>query len=252
MITISQILLMLSIATHSIFDRNLIPPSSLVLSSGTADQLIAMDPSLYLSQRNRVPRPRTSRSGLCVIAPGLLEENFVIWSDRPFFLWSLPTDGSAIKMQQVRLLDNNPNPNYRRILWETSLPETANSISYNNDALQPGQKYNWELVFQRRNVSDGTWETVTSTFAFQVMDNAQRQPITTELQALTQRLQATGASAETIANQQADYFEERLLWSDALQTLYMVEQSSIETIQRREDLVNAVCNPDASAQINLS
>lgn len=219
---------------------------SMVTEATAAPTAIGSE-SLLSQGRGRLPPPRTSRSGLCLIGPGLLEENFVIWSDRPLFLWHAAADDSQIRMQQLRLLDNNINPNYQKLLWETSLSEDAQFVSYTGTPLQPNQVYNWELVFQRRDPSTDQWEEVTLRSAFQVMDVDARSQIATELQTLTAQWQKADVDGETIANQQANYFEEKQLWSDALQALYSVKDPSPAMQQRQQMLINHICGPGATA-----
>ncbi|GAB4383133.1 MAG: hypothetical protein Kow00121_44560 [Elainellaceae cyanobacterium] len=201
----------------------------------------SIDRSVLVAQRNRVPPPRTSRSGLCVVSPGLLEDNFVIWSDRPVFVWSLDGDTSQVKMRQVRLMTDHPDPNYRQVLWETLLADNSQSVLYTGEPLQPDQKYSWDLIFQRQDTATGDWEEVALSFTFQIMDVAQQQQIASELEALSAQLQTTGTNTEAIAHRQADYFEEQGLWSDALQVLYSVQNPSPETVQRIQALVSQVC-----------
>jgi hypothetical protein len=201
--------------------------------------------SHILAQREETPPPppRTSRSGLCVVSPGLLEPNYVIWSDRPAFIWSIPDNADGLQMQQVRLLDDNPNPNRRRILWEAPLTGTTPGILYSGTPLQAGQRYTWELLFQRQYFGSSRPETVSLTFTFQVMDVESRTQLAAELDALTQPLRTAQTDGEAIAHRRADYFQEKQLWSDALQVLFSVENPSSTTVDRINTLVAQVCNP---------
>jgi hypothetical protein len=54
-----------------------------------------------------------------------------------------------------------------------------------------------------------------------------------ELQALTRQLEASGTSVEEITQSQANYLinQEKPLWSDALEVLYLTENSSPEATQ---------------------
>lgn len=185
-------------------------------------------------RRPRRPRPPLrGRGGICVVSPGLLEAENTVWSDRPLFLWqSKPED---IAVQRLAVLDLEG-----RILWEKSLAPADQGAIYAGQALQPGQFYQWRLEW----TVEGTENSAD--YTFQVMATDRRNPITTELQALSQKLQASGASAEEVANQQADYLIEQPqpLWSDALKVLHMVENPSTETVQRIQDLTRDFCGEE--------
>lgn len=188
--------------------------------------------ALQLSQR-RPRRPLRGRGGICVVSPGLLEAQNVVWSDRPLFLWrSKPED---VTLQRLAVLDLEG-----RILWEKSLAPADQGAIYAGQALQPGQFYQWRLEWTVQGTED------FADYTFQVMAADRRNPITTGLQALSQKLQASGASAEEIAHQQSDYLiaQPQPLWSDALKVLYMMENPSTATMQRIQDLTRDVCGEE--------
>ena len=174
--------------------------------------------------------------GVCAVSPGLLEDANTVWSDRPLFLWQINTEGIAL--QQLTVIDQEG-----RILWEKPLAAMDQGVVYEGPALQPGQFYQWQLQW----TAEGAEQFAD--YTFQVMASDRRNQITTELQALSQKLQASGASAETIAHQQFDYLTEQdpPLWSDALKLLYTVENPSMDTTQRIQTLLNGVCSEEENA-----
>ncbi|HEY9657245.1 MAG TPA: hypothetical protein V6C65_02190 [Allocoleopsis sp.] len=219
---------------------------TLLLSSGGADVLAA---SLIPHQRvtfsgstlDAIDLPKLAQhrprkglggrdGGVCAVSPGLLEDENTVWSDRPLFLWQINTEG--IVLQRLTVIDQEG-----RILWEKPLAATDQGVVYEGTALQPGQFYQWQLQW----TAEGAEQSAD--YTFQVMPSDRRNQITTELQALNQTLQASGASAETIAQQQADYLteQEQPLWSDALKLLYTVENPSLNTVQRIQGWLNDAC-----------
>lgn len=174
-----------------------------------------------------------STSGVCAIAPGLVE-TYNVWSDRPLFLWHSPGNNQDV---QLVLRDYES----REVVWTQPVNLADQKVVYNaKDSLEPGKLYQWQL-------SDSTNWT-----AFQVMSASDRHKIQADLQALEQKLQATKASQEEIAMRKADYFlnyeirsknEENIdhLWSDALQTLNNVENPSPSFRKQREAMVADVC-----------
>ena len=144
-----------------------------------------------------------------------------IWSDRPLFIWQ-----GNVKQIRLRQLGN------REVLWSQIVNPDSHSIVYSGAALQPGQIYQWELVGQTN---------ANTSSVFQVMVADQRVPIATQLQEIETRLQAEGQSREAIAIQQAQYFADQGLWSDALQLLYAIENPSPKTTQVIQQIESALC-----------
>lgn len=173
-----------------------------------------------------------STSGVCAIAPGLVE-TYIVWSDRPLFLWHSPGNNQDVQLV-VRDYES------REVVWTQPVNLVDQKVFYNaKNPLEPGKLYQWKL-------SDSTNWTV-----FQVMPASDRHKIQADLQALEQKLQAT-TSQEEIAIRKADYFlnyeirsknEENIdhLWSDALQTLNNVENPSPSFLKQREAMVADVC-----------
>jgi hypothetical protein len=188
-----------------------------------------------LQQQPRKYRPPLGGRGagnLCAVSPGLLEQRNIIWSDRPLFLWKT---SPKVTLQGLVLFDQSG-----KILWQKSLVATDQSALYAGQPLQPGQFYTWRLQWT---LQDAEHTAGSADYTFQLMQPEQQRQIASELQTLTQRLQASGKDAETIANQQADYLASRSqpLWSDALKVLYSIEHPSSQTTQRIQLWIDTAC-----------
>ena len=175
-----------------------------------------------------------SRHGpICLVSPGLLEQKNVVWSERPLFLW-----WGTLPSLEIRLYSPFNPALESEICWSQKLTAdsptvNAQSVPYTGEALQPGETYDWELV----NPSS----SYRLRRSFQVMDLAARKPIAADLEALTVQLEATGAGDEEIALEQAHYFAQRGLWSDALQAIYEVKNPSPELMAGAIDLLRNLC-----------
>jgi hypothetical protein len=203
-------------------------------------------PSESPSPPPRKPRNQLGGRGggnLCAVSPGLLERQNIVWSDRPLFLWQA---SPKVMLQQIQLVDSS-----RRILWEKSLATTDQSALYVGQPLQPGQFYTWRLQWT---LQDAEQTAGSADYTFQLMEPQQQQQIASELQTLTQRLQASGEDAETIANQQADYLLTRSqpLWSDALKVLYTIENPSSQTTQKLQLWINTACGQEETGDAPTS
>lgn len=193
------------------------PGSSAPETSATT----AIDSFMQTFNRRRSRSPGLSRSGgFCPITPGLVGTD-QIWSDRPLFLWQ-----GAVEQIQLHKLGNP------EAMWSQALEPERRSIVYNGDALQPGQIYQWDLLGQGN---------VNASFVFEVMAADQRAPIAAQLQNLETQLKASGAPPETITIQQAQYFAEQNLWSDALQLLYSIDRPSSETTKAIQQMEASLC-----------
>ena len=182
-------------------------------------------------KRNISRSPRTSV--VCAIAPGLLE-TYQVWSDRPLFLWH-----SQGKNENLQLILRDYET--QEEVWTQKVNIADQKVSYSGkEALKPGKRYQWQLAGSQ------TWAT------FQIMPADQREQIQADLQALEQKLKVNKASSEEIALKKADYFrnyeikhkEEKGIfhpWSDALQTLYTVENPSPAFVKERETYIANLC-----------
>lgn len=170
--------------------------------------------------------PLGSRGNVCAITPGLLGEKNVIFRDRPLFVWQ----------GAVQRLDLRPYSLYSKqdLLWSQTLTTGDQSATYNREALQPGQTYDWELVVD----PSGSRK---ERFTFQVMDAQSRNLIATELTAMEKRLKSAGATGEAIAQERANYFAQRGLWSDALQEVFSVKNPSADLTRTAQEISAYLC-----------
>lgn len=182
-----------------------------------------------LSGRLDLPPPRRhlggrGDSGICIVSPGLLEQENVIWSDRPLFLWQIMSE--AVAMQRLEVFDQSG-----KILWDKRLAATDKSAVYEGQALQPSQYYQWRLTWTVQGAAN------SASYTFQVMDSDRHNSITSQLQ-------AAGASQEAIAIQQANVLlhQPEPLVSDALQILYTAGTLSSATMQQIQVWVDTRCN----------
>ncbi|MGH2414358.1 MAG: DUF928 domain-containing protein [Microcystaceae cyanobacterium] len=182
----------------------------------------------------------TSRGKVCEIAPGLLGEKNVIWSDRPLFLWQ-----GTVPSLEIRLYSPFSPDREQEVLWSQTVSaqsQTAKfqSVTYTGEALQPGKTYDWELV-----VSSSRRQR----FTFQVMESQERDRLASELTERETQLKAAGATTEEIALQWANYFAQRGLWSDALQEIYSVKNPSVDLTRNVQEILSYLCE---SSDIEIS
>ena len=172
----------------------------------------------------------SSRSNICEITPGLLGETNLIYSDRPLFLWQGMIPQVDIYLYTPFSLDTE-----QEVFWSQTVAST-NSIVYSGEPLQPGQIYDWEIVVDsatnRRRIS------------FQVMEPEKRDRISGELAQLETELTASGATKEEIILAKSNYFAQRDLWSDALQQLHSLENSSTVVRDSNQKIVSYICQSD--------
>lgn len=231
--------------------------SSFPISSSSKHPTASLSESPNLKQRRTPPEREPGGRGdddVCAISPGILERQNVVWSDQPLFLWNA---FSEMSLQRLEVIDQTG-----KIVWQKSLATTAQSALYEGQPLQPGQYYTWRLQWTQQNTeaaADGVNERTandtkeyTVNYTFQIMEPEQQRQIAAELQTLTQEL--NGTSAETIANQQADYLINRPepLWSDAMRILYTVENPSSQTTQKLQTWVNTACGQEGNEDAPIS
>jgi hypothetical protein len=216
--------------------RNANPPTETRRSEPTSVWATLWE--LLKSKRNEPAL--TSRGNVCEIAPGLLEEKNVIWSDRPLFLWQ----GTAPSIE-IRLYSPFSPDREQEVLWSqtvTAQSQTAKfqSVAYTGEALQPGKIYDWELVVP---------SSSRQRFTFQVMESQERNEIASKLTEMETQLKTAGATAEEIALQRANYFAQRGLWSDALQEIYLVKNPSPTLTRNAQEVLSYLCE---SSDIEIS
>lgn len=183
-------------------------------------------------QRENEPPGESGNAGTrgsfsCAIAPMDVNTNMEIWSDRPLFVWL----GTLAKLE-IRSVEND------RLLWSETVTADKRRATYNGEALEPGETYDWLLFdWASEEASPIYW------VQFKVMDAQQRDRITEDLAALEAELNERGVTAERIAYARAQYFAERKLWSDFLQEVFSVENPSSELAQEIDTLYEQLCKP---------
>jgi hypothetical protein len=231
------ILLTIIIAFTASFFHSLTLSSASITNS--SQHPTAASESAQLKQLRQQPRQRPGARGEgepCVISPGVLERQNIVWNEQPLFLWNA---SSKVMLQQLKVIDESG-----KILWQKSLAATDQSALYDGQPLQPGQFYTWQLSWTAQGtLQDGEQTAGDADYTFRLMEPAQQQQITSELETLAQKLQASGEDSETVAIHQADYLVTRSepLWSDALQVLYRVENPSQQTIQTLQGWIDSAC-----------
>jgi len=188
---------------------------------------------LFQQPKNRLG----SRGYICPISPALLEETNVIWSDRPLFFWQ----GETVQRLEVRPYSLDIPYSSQEVLWSQAVTKGERSVIYTGKGLQPGQKYDWELVVVDPS-SPRDSEPRPLRYTFQVMDASRRDAIAAELTALETQLKTAGATAEEIALARAKYFAQRELWSDALQEIYLVKNPSADLTKTAQEISTYLCS----------
>ncbi len=192
---------------------------------------------LLRAKREREPA-LSSRSNICEITPGLLGEVNVIYSDRPLFLWQGKVPSLEIYLYTPFNLEKE-----QEVLWSQNVGSDVQKVLYTGEVLQPGQIYDWEIVVNaqsnRRRIS------------FQVMAGEKRDRIRSELEQLETELTISGATAEEITLERANYFAQQDLWSDALQELFLQENSATALSNHAIEIVEYLCESERT-DLNLS
>jgi hypothetical protein len=207
-----------------------------LLLSAPAISLPSHEATLIDFQRTFEARRRRAGEGIrrglvCPLAPGIQE--FVLWSDRPRFLWQV--DPNGVEAQSIRLLTSGDE-----VVWEKTLARDSQTIVYDGVPLQPGQTYTWELSVKHQESKQSDVKLPTP-YRFQVMEANQRNQIAAELEKHTLSLKQPDASPELIALVKANYLTEKRLLSDALQVLYAVPAPSPQLRGMLEKLTREAC-----------
>ena len=187
---------------------------------------------LLRAKREREPA-LSSRSNICEIAPGLLGEVNVVYSDRPLFLWQGKVSSLEIHLYTPFSLEKE-----QEILWSQTVESQSQQVLYTGKALEPGQIYDWEIVVapesNRRRIS------------FQVMEKNKREQISGELEQLKTDLTISGATTEEITLTRANYFAQQDLWSDALQEIFSLENSSTILSRNAQEIIEYLCESNGT------
>jgi hypothetical protein len=207
------------------------------LEAGERPTIVAQSPVRRVwafFQRQPPKKPRTVRTAngqtLCLISPGLISVGvtggFRIWHRRPLLIWQ--GEGTKIVMKQF--------DGAKATLWDSPVSTGVESLAYpeNYDALQIGGKYTWEVV----NTQLKNNKLVPQ---FGILAQAEWDQVATGIADLEQKLKES--SAEDLAIAKAEFFEQRNLWSDALQVLYQVENPSADFVEQRRSYIQGLCKP---------
>jgi len=189
-------------------------------------------PSLVEGFRRRLPPPRGSRGGPCWIAPGSLEVSRGIWSDRPLFLWQI--SGQA-RVKTVMLLQ----PDSEEILWQKTVPDQAESLTYDGAPLQAGARYELEVSWQLWDAIYERWQPQRQIFSLRRLTTPEQQRVTAALAQLEQTNRPQTGEARAIL--QAQYLIDQGLLSDGLQVLYGLQPASPPMQSVLQQLKTSVC-----------
>jgi hypothetical protein len=205
------------------------------LEAGERSTMVAQSPAQRVwafFQRQPPKKPRTVRTAngqpLCLISPGLISREvmggFRIWHRRPLLIWQ--GEGTKIVVKQF--------DGAKAILWESPVSTGVESLAYpaNYDALQIGGKHTWEVV----NTQLKNNKLVPQ---FGILGQAEWDQVAAGIAELEQKLK--GSSGEDLAIAKAEFFEQRNLWSDALQVLYQVENPSADFVEQRRSYIQGLC-----------
>jgi hypothetical protein len=188
--------------------------------------------SLFSFGKRRPTVPLGTRGGMCLIAPGLLDQKFTVLSDRPLFAWK----GTATKLT-VREFKS------KTVIWETvGLDSTDQQVVYGGTTpLKSNTIYEWQLLGENPTQADlNRWKVVS------VMAEPERTQHYEKLKELEQKVKAQ--KVEAIADTKATYLLDQRLWSDALQVLSDVKNPSPEFAQTRKEFMTGVCSEPSLPQ----
>jgi hypothetical protein len=184
-----------------------------------------------LSLLKRQEPPLASRSRLCPITPGLLGDSYIIWNHRPLFAWQ-----GEVKSIEVRPYSIEQPFDSQPILWQKTLNSEVRQVSYDGPPLQPGQKYDWQIV-------DAAG--IPRRYSFALMTAQEQQHLASHLSHRLQQLQAARATPIQIATARAQFFAEQQLWSDAMQEMYSYTNNTANTalapVSTTQEMSQYVC-----------
>jgi hypothetical protein len=197
--------------------------------------------SLFSLWPSRPKRRKASRGNdMCSIAPAASTETYIVWHNRPLFLWKY----SGANQNAELIVSEYDNPN--NVIWQSPVNLTAQKLLYGKKkALEADKLYKWQLVSKSKGVNTPT--------VFQIMPTSERGQIEADLLALEKSLKASKASSEEIALKKANYFANYQIkrqtnnqvfnpWSDVLQSLYDIENPSAQYTQLREEYTGYFCS----------
>jgi hypothetical protein len=209
-----------------------------------AQNTISFRLASFWQRQPKKPKVVRGGSNICPISPGLAD-TYIIWNNRPLFLWE-----NLGENKEAELLVRDRAT--KEVVWKQAVKTGDEKASYSGaTALVASKTYEWKL-----SGTDDEWKI------FQIMSTEEQNKIAGELQQIEQKLQASKASPEEIAEQKAEYLsnyevkhktETEVLhpWSDVLQTLYQIENPSAKFVeQRNKYLVNFCKSETPSASIS--
>ena len=176
--------------------------------------------------------PWGSRGPICAIAPTVVGvDTPAIWHDQPVIVWQVMFDPA----------NNTPkfvvrNAQTQEIMWEYASSVGETSVVYDGEPLQPGHTYELE-IFQ-----NATAEERLIFPDFQVLPQSVRTLITNGLQNSVEKNEFAVDDAEWTAVQQAEYFADRNLPYDAVQSLFSVSEPSSELQATQAQILEEACS----------
>lgn len=207
-------------------------------------------PKEQSNQSNQTNQPRKERStleaifaifkerqkqklgsrGVCLVSPGILEKENIIWHNQPLFVWQ----GNSSKVE-IRLYnaDNPRKPIWRQQVTQDSSELTLQQIVYTGKPLELGKIYDWEIFDDNDKSKEKR--------SFKIMDIEQYNFINEELKNLEKQLKQRKLRKAKITVKKANYFAEKGLFSDAITELSSLDNLSPEIEQEIQDSLNLFC-----------
>jgi hypothetical protein len=182
---------------------------------------------------------RNLADGVCLIAPAVLSQTNLIWSDRPLFVWR----GKPQRVE-VRAYSDQHDFEKQPVVWQQRVSGNAQQANNPEKPLQPGQRY--DLQFYRLG-DDKPREELRTTFG--VMGIQQRDRIYKDLKTLETQLKAEQATQEDIVLERAQYFAKQDLWSDAVQEIYEVTNPSPKIAKVAQDMGDRACQQELTESL---
>lgn len=198
--------------------------------------------------KERQKKPLTSR-GICIVSPGMLEPNNIIWNNQPLFVLFFKPEELRIQGLEIRVYSPFDPKQEKQIIWRKKIDLiTINSnnileIPYTGQPLEIGKNYTWEIF----DLSDKAREFPS----FQIMNLEEKEQISQDLKRLETELKLQNATEEEIALEKANYFTGKQLWSDALTQMYSIKNSSPEFEQNFQQLLTDFCTPSLTDRKEL-
>lgn len=172
---------------------------------------------------SRRKTPGGGKGEICAILPQALVNSSneqkgteEIWTDKPVFFWR------GVGVTQIDIFEMGKD----EVFATLKVKEGLTKIKYNEQPLQPGQSYTWQITAEKVRglpIKD-------SGSSFTLMDSQKRASITDDLTKLEATLKKEGATVEKIALEKADYFANKEMWTDVLEQLYSVQNPSPQLV----------------------